>query len=244
MKPMFRLLMVVLSFSPAVAQAAEAPCSADTEAGATCRCDARTLRPLQGAIGMAEVQDKADRIAAKPNKEWRELQEDPVKVVRGSGGALFITDHHHGADAWRLAGHPSVLCQIVERPAFTTDAAFWSGLVADRLVHLADADGRPVTHDQLPVNLAAMPDDPYRSLAWRLRKAGGFCRSAMKEKEFAEFVWADWMRTRPELPPAAVRAGAAEVLPASLALARSAAAKDVDGYVGDQPAGFTCPKDP
>jgi hypothetical protein len=88
-----------------------------------------------------------------------------------------------------------------------------------------------------------LPDDPYRSLAWRLRKNDGFCRSIMPQKEFAEFVWADWLRMRPELPVDAVRASAEKMLPTALALARSPAAKDVPGYVGDKPSGFKCPDD-
>jgi hypothetical protein len=104
------------------------------------------------------------KIGAKP-KKWRDLADDPIKVIRGPGGALFITDHHHGADAWRLAGHPLALCQIVDRPFFATEAEFWSALIGDRLVHLADADGKPVTPAQLPSSLELMPDDPYRSLA-------------------------------------------------------------------------------
>ena len=106
--------------------AAETPCDANTQAGTTCACDVRTLRPLQGALGMEEVHDKARRIVAKPEKEWQDLVDDPIKVVRGPGAALFITDHHHGADAWRLAGHPAALCQIGARSPFSMEAQFWT----------------------------------------------------------------------------------------------------------------------
>lgn len=223
--------------------AAEAPCSAATPPGVTCSCDVRTLRPLQGALGLEEVRDKARKITARPDRAWADLQDDPVKVVRGPGGALFITDHHHGADAWRLAGHPVALCQIAPRP-LGTEAQFWSGLAADRLVRLADADGHPLTPAGLPASLEDMPDDPYRSLAWRLRKQGGYCRSDMPQKEFAEFVWADWLRTRPELSIGAVRASAEAVLPVALALARSDAASAVPGYVGATPTPSACASEP
>lgn len=224
--------------------AAETPCDANTQAGTTCACDVRTLRPLQGALGMEEVHDKARRIVAKPEKEWQDLVDDPIKVVRGPGAALFITDHHHGADAWRLAGHPAALCQIGARSPFSMEAQFWTGLSSDRLVRLVDADGKPLTPAQLPPSLERMPDDPYRTLAWQLRRKGGFCRSEMPQKEFAEFIWADWLRTRPELPIGVVSTSAARLLPTALALARSNAAQDVPGYVGNKPAGFECPKQP
>jgi hypothetical protein len=183
------------------------------------------------------VRAKQQKIAEHPKREWRDLEEDPIKVIRGPGNELYLADHHHGADAWRLAGKPIALCQIGKGPAFTTDAEFWSGLERDRLVRLADADGRPVTPVQLPQSLERMPDDPYRSLACLVRKNGGFCRSEMKQKEFAEFVWADWLRKQPELPAAAVRASAEKALPKALELVRSPAAKEIDGYVGSKPPG-------
>ena len=110
-------------------------------------------------------------------------------------------------------------------------------------MRLADADGRPVTPAQLPQRLERIPDDPCRSLAWLVRKNGGFCRSEMKQKEFAEFVWADWLRKQPELPAAAVGASPEKMLPKALELVRSPAAKEIDGYVGSKPPGFKCPKD-
>lgn len=238
-----RLIVLGLLLPLPAAAAADTPCDAAAKAGVTCTCDVRTLRPLQGAIGMEEVRDKVQKIAAKPKKEWQDLVADPVKVIRGPGDALFITDHHHGADAWRLAGHPIALCKIGDRPPFATEAEFWSGLIRDRLVRLADAVGNPLTPAQLPSSLKLMPDDPYRSLAWQLRKKDGFCRSEMPQKEFAEFLWADWLRKRSELPADAVRASAASMLPTALALARSPAAKAIPGYVGDKPAGFKCSKD-
>ncbi|WP_461318787.1 ParB/Srx family N-terminal domain-containing protein [Bradyrhizobium barranii] len=218
-------------------------CDATSKNGVPCACDVRTLRPLQGAVGMEEVRDKADKIKAKPGKACQKLVSDPIKVIRGPGGALFITDHHHGADAWRLAERPFALCEIADRAPLSSEAQFWSDLIKDHLVRLADANGKSISPEQLPSGLAQLPDDPYRSLAWRLRKNDGFCRSIMQQKEFAEFTWADWLRMRPELPVDAVRASAKQMLPKALALARSSAAKDVPGYVGDKPSGFRCPDD-
>ena len=65
----------------------------------------------------------------------------------------------------------------------------------------------------------------------------------MPQKEFAEFIWADWLRMQPKLPVDAVRASAKKMLPTALALARSPAAKDMPGYVGDQPSDFKCSDD-
>ncbi len=237
-------LLLSLSATAATTSAAtSAPCDAATPPNTPCTCDVRTLRPLQGAVGMEEVRDKVRKIEANRDKEWRDLVDDPIKVIRGPGGALFITDHHHGADAWRLAGRPEAICQLGSRPPFSTDEQFWADLAKDHLVHLEDIGGGPIVPAQLPPDLTHTPDDPYRSLAWLVRKSGGFCRSEMPQKEFAEFLWADWFRKRPELPASAVQASATGVLPTALALARRPDAQAVPGYVGNKPPGFKCPKE-
>jgi hypothetical protein len=64
------------------------------------------------------------------------------------------------------------------------------------------------------------PDDPYRTLAWMVRKRDGFCRALMQQKEFAEFIWADWMRGKIE-PAAQVAAGPKKFLETALKLAKS-----------------------
>lgn len=237
------VVFVCLALSVGVARAADRPCAAATGGDAPCACDVRTLHPLQGAVGRDEVRHKAEAIADHPKKARKALARDPILVVRGPDDGLFILDHHHAAAAWAMAGEPMALCRIVPRPPFATAEAFWSGLVADRLVRLADQDGRSLAPDALPASVADLPDDPYRSLAWRLRKAGGFCRAAMAQREFAEFLWADWLRRQPALPEDAVRRAPKTLLAEALALARSPAAAGLPGFVGDKPDTFACPDD-
>jgi hypothetical protein len=209
----------------------------------TFTCDLATLRPLQGAIGMGEVRIKADRITAKPKKERKKLACDPIMTVRGPGGQLFITDHHHGARAWLLAGFKDGICSTRPETFSNIPETFWSQLRARNLIHLETADGRAIEPGDLPKSLDQLPDDPYRTLAYLLRKADGFCRGLMEKKEFAEFIWADWMRAQSGLPPQAVSASPSAMLPTALALAKSPAAKDQPGYRGDKPASYSCPAD-
>jgi hypothetical protein len=79
------------------------------------------------------------------------------------------------------------------------------------LVRLFDQGGQPIAWDNLPQSLDALNshNDPYRTLAWMVRKADsngfnskdtpefkpGFCRAYMTNgTDFAEFAWADAMR--------------------------------------------------
>lgn len=184
--------------NPAVA--GEPRCNA-TGGQTVCRCDLTKLRPLQGAVGMKEVAYKQKTILRHPKREHEKLDQDPIKVVAGPGGELFITDHHHGAEAW-LRAHSKwgakAFCKVVnsqkDLPSnFETEDQFWAALKAKGLVRLKNENGVDIDVPGLPKTLKAMPDDPYRSLAWLVRQNGGFCKSS---SEFAEFVWADWFRSR------------------------------------------------
>jgi hypothetical protein len=213
----------------------------DRQTSGDCTCDLKSLRPLQGAVGIGEVQEKAKKIEAKHKKEERKLAADPIKVVRGPEGQLFVTDHHHGARAWLLAGYSSGACRIDSDPSTTDPEKFWARLQELKKVHLADKDGAVITPDALPKSLEQLPDDPYRTLAWMVRKENGFCRALAKQKEFVEFDWADALRGKLRAEGGA--AAPEQMLAAALAFAKSPEAKGLPGYVGSKPAGFTCPPD-
>jgi hypothetical protein len=65
----------------------------------------------------------------------------------------------------------------------------------------------------------------------------------MPQKEFAEFTWADWLRTRPGLPVSTLRISTSSLIDKARSLVMSPEAKNVPGYVGDKPPSFECPDD-
>jgi hypothetical protein len=192
------ILACLLSIKPAVGD--EPSCRA-TERQPICTCDLTKLRPLQGAVGMKQVIYMENRIADDPKRARRRLEEDPIKVVAGVDGQLFIIDHHHTAEAWlgtKTEWGANALCKIVNSekglPAeFKTEDEFWAVLNAAGLARLKNETGADIDASQLPKTLEAMADDPYRSLAGFVRQKGGFCKSS---REFAEFAWADWFRSK------------------------------------------------
>jgi hypothetical protein len=70
-----------------------------------------------------------------------------------------------------------------------------------------------------------------------------FGRALMEQKEFAEFIWADWMRNRAELRAEQIAAAPDKMLNAAVKLAKSPVAAGLPGYVGNEPPSFTCPDD-
>lgn len=224
-------------------------CKQQTAAGVKCTCDLGSLRPLQGAVGMEEVGDKAKDIGSG-KKTRHHLAYDPIKIVRGPNG-LYVTDHHHGALAWLKAGQKMGTCQIQFDTISTEPTQFWADLKAKKLVRLANEKGESITETQLPTKLMDLPDDPYRTLAWMVRKKDGFCRALMQgNTEFAEFKWADWFRKRPELPLDKVKASPKNMRAKALELAKDPTkandplAASLPGYRGDKPLNYACDPDP
>jgi hypothetical protein len=50
-----------------------------------------------------------------------------------------------------------------------------------------------VNFSQIPKRVDRLKDDPFRSLAGELRRAGGFAKDTTP---FSEFLWADFLRRR------------------------------------------------
>lgn len=211
-------------------------------AGVKCTCELGALRPLQGAVGMEEVRSKQNDIEAG-KKTRLDLAYDPIKIVRGPDRLFYVTDHHHGARAWLEAGAAMGTCVIQDDTISTDPLRFWSDIKAKNLVRLADRDGRVITEAQLPLKLKDLPDDAYRTLAWRVRKKDGFCRAYMNGKtDFAEFQWADWLRSQKSLPyPGENAAWSKGKVNDAVRLARSPEASHLPGY---NASGSNCPPDP
>ena len=204
------LCLIFLERQSAFAE--DAVCNAEL-LDAVCKCDLKKLKPLQGAVGLKEVQHKEDDILKHEGSERDELRDDPIKVVAGPGGQLYITDHHHGALAWwtlraKTTSGTNSLCEVHAlkdesgRPqTFQTEGDFWAAVKAAHLIWLEDENGNPLADPQKLPSLdgLAQHDDPYRTLAWKVRDKG-FCRPE-GSKEFLEFVWADFFRKHQDKLP-------------------------------------------
>jgi hypothetical protein len=71
--------------------------------------------------------------------------------------------------------------------------AFWGVMDNKRWVYPYDAKGERRHFRDLPKSVSELKDDPFRSLAGELRRAGGFAKDTTP---FSEFLWADFLRRR------------------------------------------------
>ena len=174
--------------------------------GALCQVKVSKLKPTQNAVGFDEVNDKIARYSAKSKEDLRDyLLVHPVPVVIGNGGNVYLTDHHHMANAlWKAAeggnqaGINSKNARVVVTVQYNRHGLmgyhFWKEMHKLRLVYLFDnAGGGPIRPKDLCGHIQDLANDPYRSLAWVVRQRYGYAKSP---HAFAEFLWANFFRIR------------------------------------------------
>ena len=173
----------------------------DTSSHAAAKAKLGKLRPTQMSLGYAEVSLK--------RKEWRQrsapeakrfLKEHRFPAILGPGGHYYIVDHHHLGRALLEEKVERVTVAVLADLSYLGMDEFWTVMDYHRWVHPYDEGGARRAFSRMPKTLRRLPDDPYRSLAAALRRAGDYPKDVTP---FAEFLWADFLRRR--LPAALLR---------------------------------------
>ena len=152
------------------------------------------LRPTQITVGMREVIAK--------RKHWREtakkkggkfLGKHMIPVILGPKQRHYVIDHHHLARALHEEGVKEVAVTVIANLSHLDGDAFWVVMDNRSWMHPFDDKGRRREYKDIPKSVIGMVDDPFRSLAGELRRAGGFAKDTTP---FSEFLWADFLRRR------------------------------------------------
>jgi hypothetical protein len=184
------------------------------------------LRPTQITLGLREVAQKRLRWRSRVRRAGkRDAQRLAAPVVLGPAGGLYLIDRHHLVRAVSEEGVDEVLVRPVADFSALEPGDFWRTLDANGWCHPYDALGCRRPFGEMPEAIADLSDDPYRSLASALRRAGGF---AKKSTPFSEFAWADFLRHRVSTEVLAADFDGA--LGRALILARTPAARDLPGW--------------
>jgi hypothetical protein len=169
-------------------------CGPFDKAGEKCQAIIDELFPTQFDYGSIDSQEKM--------KEMRELSKDArkaflkgnrVDVVVGPGGKFYLVDGHHHSNAAHKLQEARMFATVKDNLSHLSEEEFWAEMVKRKWARLKDASGKTRTPAELPKHVKDLADDPYRSLAWLLRKSGAFEKT---EVPYAEFDWADYLRTK------------------------------------------------
>jgi len=188
------------------------------------------LRPTQITVGMLEVERK--------RREWRDLPRNAlgeflgahmVPAVLGPGQRPWLVDHHHLVLALHLEGVEEVMLSVIARLDHLPKRRFHAFLDCHNWLHPYDARGERREWKDLPRHVADLKDDPHRSLAGEVRRAGGYAKSAVP---YTEFLWADFFRDR--IKPQLIEEQFGKALKRGLVLARDHAARHLPGWAGPE----------
>jgi hypothetical protein len=189
------------------------------------------LHPTQITVGVREVKAKRKRWREEGAKKGAEfLGRHMIPVVLGAKDRHYVIDHHHLARALHDEAVKDVLVIVVANLSRLERDAFWFVLDNRSWMHPFDDEGRRRHYKDIPKSVADLADDPFRSLAGELRRAGGFAKDTTP---FSEFLWADFLRRR--IKRKAVESDFSRALEKALQLAKSKDANYLPGWCGPAP---------
>ena len=201
------------------------------------------LRPTQFTVGMREVKakrkhwrdERTKRDERKKRDEYTKKVEEflgkhMIPVILGPKGRYYVIDHHHLARALHDEGVKDVAVTVIANLSKLDRDAFWFVMDNRDWTHPFDADGRRRPYSDMPKSVDKLTDDPFRSLAGELRRAGGFAKDTTP---FSEFLWADFLRRR--MKRKIVETDFDHALERALQLAKSMDANYLPGWCGAIP---------
>jgi hypothetical protein len=169
-------------------------------------------------------------------KSWKEykgskksdfLASHMVPVIQGPKDRFYVIDHHHLTRALQEEGQKDIAVTVIANLSRLEKDAFWVFLDNRSWMHPYDAEGRRRGYEEMPGAIADLVDDPYRSLAGELRRAGGYAKDTTP---FSEFLWADFLRRR--IKRKRVEDDFQDAVEEALRLAKSADADFLPGWRG------------
>jgi hypothetical protein len=191
------------------------------------------LRPTQMTVGIREVKEKRMRLREywkehKSRKKQGEfLGRHMIPVVLGPDKRYYVVDHHHLARALHDEGISDIIVTVIGDLSMVEREAFWGVMDNKRWVYPYDARGERRPFRDLPKSVSDLKDDPFRSLAGELRRAGGFAKDTTP---FSEFLWADFLRRK--MSRDSVDSHFTKAMEKGLALAKSKDAIYLPGWCG------------
>ena len=181
-----------------------------------CRVEALSnLRACQQVVGSKEIEIRLNELlgpfgldyetyrellptdpAARKVLNSRELSEwiesKPLRVIAVSDEDLRLIDGHHMARILHLLGKQEAKVIVYFDEAFLelSEDEIWNLFKQNGWIHLRDRDRNSIHPHEIPRFIGDLNDDPFRSLAWMLKKLKAFKKTGVS---FQEFIWADFL---------------------------------------------------
>jgi len=188
---------VVILILVLVSNLVNCECTQETSVGTVCTLPVEKLRPTQSAIGQGEVTCKRDFLESASFEEveqYLRMASNLVPLIIGPDG-FFMVDGHHTTRALLEANVDGnlkfVYCNITYDWSHLSTKEFNLLMTRNGLFWPYDANGGLITLEKLPSKLSEISNDPFRTLAWTVRRLGGYVETNVP---FADFRWANFLR--------------------------------------------------
>lgn len=187
------------------------------------------LRPTQITIGGYHVAQKIHVTRRLSHADLPAfLDRHRVHVVIGPEHSLFVVDHHHWVRAWHEMGMAMVPVLVRLDLSHLSVRKFRKFMLDNHMVHPYDEHGKRRPLKDLPPDIHAMRDDPFRSLEAFVQLSGGYRKV---KAAYPDFRWADFFREHIDGPLDSHHTFAA-ALARAVQLAHSTKARGLPGYIG------------
>jgi len=191
-----RCLLLLVSFgSGGIVLASAKPCTSESKTDETCIANIVDLKPTQFAVGGLEIEErKAEFEDMEDYVLDQYIKDHEAPAVLGPDHRYYLLDRHHLARALQEMGKGQLRLLVTAKWEELSFTEFWARMNSNHWVYLYDEKGNgPHRYEELPQSIMELKNDPYRSLAWGVRKEGGYEKS---DVSFADFAWANFFRER------------------------------------------------
>ena len=154
-----------------------------------------------------------------------------IPAVVGPDKTYWIVDHHHLVRALYEEGVEDVLVTVLAKLKNLRKKRFYAFMDRKNWLHPYDADGDYRDWKDLPEHVKDLKDDPFRSLAGEVRRAGGY---AKMPTPYTEFCWADFFRDRFSAGDLDGKDAFAKALKCAIKMARGHDAAYLPGFAGPE----------
>lgn len=190
----------------------------------------KKMRPTQICVGYAEVEDKIHKLSHFNKHELDKfLRENPLPAVAGPDGEMHLTDHHHLGRALQELKIKDCYFIVQHDLSKLPDEKFFDLMKVLELIYPFDENGLERPCSEIPKHLSGLKDDPYRSLAGFVRKAGGYQKVP---KAYLEFQWANFFRPLIPKEHLITHEGMKKSVVQAIDIAQSEQAKHMLGWTG------------
>lgn len=191
------------------------------------------LSPTQAVYGKLAIRSKTKKVEeAYRNSELEDyLKMKVAPIIIGPGCKKYIIDRHHTSLAILAADIPEkekrLYTHLIYDWSSKSNESFEADMIKNRFTWLKDENYQLIKFSSLPKKISQLKDEPLRSLAWKVRKEGGFIKVNVP---FLEFYWAEFYRNNGIMIQSSEESEILKVLDSTLKLSLSPKAKNMPGF--------------